>query len=66
MTLTSTANQGASVALIVGAAGHFQRSSDMVHLFGAVGVALKWFSAVWGSMYAANECSVRCIVPNVL
>jgi hypothetical protein len=40
---------GASVALIIGAAGTFQRSADTVHLFGALGVALKWFSAVWGS-----------------
>jgi hypothetical protein len=38
----------ASVTLIVGAVGHFQRSADTVHLFGALGVALKWFSAVWG------------------
>jgi WD40 repeat protein len=38
----------ASLALIVGAVGHFQRSADSVHLFGALGVALKWFSAVWG------------------
>jgi hypothetical protein len=36
---------GASIALVVGAAGHYQRSSDTVHLFGAIGVALKWFSA---------------------
>jgi hypothetical protein len=40
---------GASVTLIVGAVGHFQRSADTVHLFGALGVALKWFSAVRGS-----------------
>jgi WD40 repeat protein len=40
---------GGSVALIVGAVGHFQRSADTVHLFGALGVALKWFSAVRGS-----------------
>jgi WD40 repeat protein len=38
----------ASVALIVGAVGHFQRSADMVHLFGALGVALKWFSDMRG------------------
>jgi WD40 repeat protein len=36
---------GASICLLVGAAGHFERSSDVVHLFGALGVALKWFSA---------------------
>ena len=40
---------GASVALIIGAVGHFQRSAETVHLFGALGVALKWFSAVRGS-----------------
>jgi WD40 repeat protein len=40
---------GASVALIVGAVGHFERSADTVHLFGALGVALKWFSAERGS-----------------
>ena len=40
---------GASVTLIIGAVGTFQRSADTVHLFGALGVALKWFSAVWGS-----------------
>jgi hypothetical protein len=40
---------GASVALIIGAAGHFQRSAETVHLFGALGVALKWFSAIRGS-----------------
>ena len=39
---------GASVALIVGAVGHFRRSGDIVHLSGALGVALKWFSAVRG------------------
>jgi len=39
---------GASVALIVGVMGHFQRSADTVHLFGAFGVALRWFSAVRG------------------
>jgi hypothetical protein len=38
----------ASLALIVGAVGHFQRSAETVHLFGALGVALKWFSAVRG------------------
>ena len=40
---------GGSVALVIGAAGHFQRSADTVHLFGALGVALKWFSAMRGS-----------------
>jgi hypothetical protein len=40
----------ASLALIVGAVGHFQRSAETVHLFGALGVALKWFSAVRGSV----------------
>jgi hypothetical protein len=39
----------ASVALIIGAVGNFQRSADTVHLFGALGVAFKWFSAVRGS-----------------
>jgi hypothetical protein len=39
----------ASVALIVGAVGHFHRSAGTVHLFGALGVALKWFSAARGS-----------------
>jgi hypothetical protein len=39
----------ASVTLIIGAVGTFQRSADTVHLFGALGVALKWFSAVRGS-----------------
>jgi hypothetical protein len=43
---------GASVALIIGAVGTFQRSADTVHLFGALGVALKWFSTVWGSRLA--------------
>jgi hypothetical protein len=43
---------GASVALIIGAVGTFQRSADTVHLFGALGVALKWFSAVSGSRLA--------------
>jgi hypothetical protein len=46
----------ASVALIIGAAGTFQRSADTVHLFGALGVALKWFSAVWGSGPATLWC----------
>jgi hypothetical protein len=40
---------GSSVALTIGAAGHFQRSAETVHLFGALGVALKWFSAIRGS-----------------
>jgi hypothetical protein len=40
---------GGSVALIIGAAGHFERSAETVHLFGALGVALKWFSVVRGS-----------------
>jgi hypothetical protein len=40
---------GASVTLIVGAVGHFQRVADTVHFFGALGVALKWFSAGRGS-----------------
>ena len=48
---------GASVALIVGAVGHFQRSADTVHLFGALGVALKWFSAVRGSPTDPVKCS---------
>jgi hypothetical protein len=39
----------ASVTLIIGAVGSFQRSADTVHLFGALGVALKWFSAIRGS-----------------
>jgi hypothetical protein len=39
----------ASITLIIGAVGTFQRSADTVHLFGALGVALKWFSAVRGS-----------------
>jgi hypothetical protein len=42
----------ASVTLIVGAVGTFQRSANTVHLFGALGVALKWFSAVRGSGHA--------------
>jgi hypothetical protein len=42
---------GASVSLIVGAVGHFRRSGDIVHLSGALGVALKWFSAVRGSVF---------------
>jgi hypothetical protein len=50
---------GASAALIVGAIGHFQRSADTVHLFGALGVALKWFSAVWGlTLACAHSVSV--------
>jgi WD40 repeat protein len=48
---------GASVALIVGAVGHFQRSADTVHLFGALGVALKWFSAVRGLPTDPVKCS---------
>jgi WD40 repeat protein len=40
---------GAAAALIVGAVGTFQRSAEIVHHFGALGVALKWFSTVWGS-----------------
>ena len=48
-------DMGASIALIVGAAGHFQRSADKVHLFGALGVALKWFSAVQGSPTASSK-----------
>ena len=40
---------GAAVALIVGAVGTFQRSAEIVHHFGALGVALKWFSTVRGS-----------------
>jgi hypothetical protein len=46
----------ASVTLIVGAVGSFQRSADTVHLFGALGVALKWFSPVRGSG-AATFCA---------
>jgi hypothetical protein len=46
----------ASVALIVGAVGHFQRSTDTVHLFGALGVALKWFSAVRGLLIDPMKC----------
>jgi hypothetical protein len=42
----------ASVALIIGAVGTIQRSAVTVHLFGALGVALKWFSAVRGSGHA--------------
>jgi hypothetical protein len=49
---------GASVALIVGAVGHFQRSADTVHLFGALGVALKWFSVVWGLPTDPVKCSI--------
>ena len=37
---------GASVALLVGAAGHFLGHSDTVQSFGGLGVALKWFSSV--------------------
>ena len=48
---------GALVALVVGAVGHFQRSGDIVHLFGALGVALKWFSA-------ARGCGQLCPWPN--
>jgi hypothetical protein len=44
---------GASVTLIIGAVGTFQRSADTVHLFGALGVALKWFSAAPGSTPAS-------------
>jgi WD40 repeat protein len=40
---------GASIALIIGAVGTFQRSAETVHLFGGLGVALKWFSAARGS-----------------
>ena len=47
----------ASLNLIVGAVGHFQRSADTVHLFGALGVALKWFSAVWGLPTDPVKCS---------
>ena len=52
---------GAAVALIVGAVGHFRRSGDIVHLSGALGVALKWFSAVWGSVsfYLLSSYSQR-------
>jgi hypothetical protein len=48
----------ASLTLIVGAVGHFQRSADTVHLFGALGVALKWFSAVRGLPTDPVKCSV--------
>ena len=48
---------GASVTLIVGAVGHFQRSADTVHLFGALGVALKWFSAMRGLPTDSVKCS---------
>jgi hypothetical protein len=41
---------GASVGLIIGSAVHFERSADTVQLFGALGVALKWFSGQWGSL----------------
>jgi hypothetical protein len=47
----------ASVTLIVGAMGTFQRSAGTVHLFGAIGVALKWFSAVRGSGHATILCA---------
>jgi hypothetical protein len=49
---------GASVTLIIGAVGTFQRSADTVHLFGALGVALKWFSAASGST-PAFFCTVK-------
>jgi hypothetical protein len=48
---------GASVALIIGAVGNFQRSAETVHLFGALGVALKWFSVVRGSGPPISLCS---------
>ena len=47
----------ASLTLIVGAVGHFQRSADTVHLSGALGVALKWFSAVRGLPTDHVKCS---------
>jgi hypothetical protein len=51
----------ASLALIVGAVGHFQRSADTVHLFGALGVALKWFSDVRGLPTDPVKCSYETL-----
>jgi hypothetical protein len=53
----------ASLTLIVGAVGHFQRSADTVHLFGALGVALKWFSAVRGLPTDPVKCSYGLAAP---
>jgi hypothetical protein len=53
----------ASLTLIVGAVGHFQRSADTVHLFGALGVALKWFSAVRGLPTDPVKCSCGLLAP---
>jgi WD40 repeat protein len=51
----------ASVALIIGAVGHFSRSADTVHLFGALGVALKWFSATRGLPFFCVDGSMRVV-----
>jgi hypothetical protein len=54
-------DSSASTALIIGAVGHFQRSADIVHFFGALGVALKWFSTLWGSLVSPHD---PLVLPN--